>query len=320
MADVPTMRVAVEQAKYLPSAAFAAWCDPPGCQGQYPLRWNPSRVDQPRCCSESVVRTGGGDLAIQPWCREIKPTAPTAERATFECSAVDPAVCDRAIPGGVGPTAVEVADQAVAPRGVFCVYDMGFVAMDAEATDYYIRDQRVRRADPAWYDEGVMTRMCGQGASPEGRPISRAWAGCPQDSAYRDGNGRVICSNLVASPLCKAWATEDARGKVAARKIAADWCAAHTDAASPTDPAKTDPACIGVPPPPPPPPPPSPDPVPDPGPPEPQPVPDPGPPEPRPVPPPPAPPERPPGGALLLVGGLCIAAAVALLVAMRRRE
>jgi hypothetical protein len=301
MADVPTMRVAVEQAKYLPSAAFAAWCDPPGCQGQYPLRWNPSRVDQPRCCSESAE--GGGGTA----CRAIKTGAPMAERVTFECSAVDPAVCDGALPGGVAPAAVEpAADQAATPRGVVCVYDMGAVAKDAEATDYYIQQQRAERLDPAWYDAGVMATMCAQRADP-GRPSSGAWAGCPQDSAYRDGNGRTICSNLVASPLCRVWAAEDARGKVAAKKIAADWCAAHTDAASPTDPAKTDPACIGAPPPPP-----IPAPMPDP---DPDPVPVP---EPKPA-PPPAPTPTPPNSTLL-VGGLCIVAAVALFVAMRRRE
>lgn len=124
-------------------------------------------------------------------------------------------------------------------RAINCVYDPIKLASSCEALTAWTNYKRETIPDHSYYDDDLMYKMCGRAADP---------ATCPESSKLIDPTtGKKICSNLIACPLCRQWATSTSptvNREEQSDQLISDWCAAHTPLSGDVDdPTVADEAC-----------------------------------------------------------------------------
>jgi hypothetical protein len=224
----------VNQTKSKLPKEFNTWCM--RCDRipdtKYPMIWTTVGCDN-GCCI-ATDKCFDGDYMKNFW------KSPDEPGKCYICSGIDESICS-AIPGikkTLSPKSVSLTNPGkIGDRSVTCTYDMTMIAQDPEATEYYIKQQRNLRNDQTYFDDSVMRAMC---SLPSSDPSK-----CPAISKkYTAGvaGGSVVCSNMLALPLCKSWANT-ASGGVIADEIMQKWCDDHVHNDMPLDDTKSDPTC-----------------------------------------------------------------------------
>lgn len=225
----------VMQTKYLPNSRMMGIndCDPCDRDPVYPMFWSGS--PSKKCCKKRISADGEpawdcGDKA--------------EEAMTFQCSEIDRGACgtivgmERIVPKSIiahDPGTAATPNNTAINRRLECVYDLGEVITDPDAAAWYVQHQRDAKKDQNFFDDTFMRDLCSQKAPDPSR--------CPSQT-YTGGvdKGPVVCSNMISSSICKAWAKSPG-GKQPADQIMHEWCDAHTDPAHPLDGTRSDPAC-----------------------------------------------------------------------------
>lgn len=203
------------------------------------IRYGPGMQLIMRCASS------GCEPGSMPW--SISPIPPgdkcylpngatTVEANGLVCSLVgDYGDCPK-----LGPVDVSSRDysRTYDPKTLHkmaCKYDPVAIAASCEATTAYINQRRSVMGDLTYFDDEFMAEMCSKQAPAES---------CPdKTSPYLDGNNAVVCSQMVACPMCKEWAASSTQAMDRADKTMSAWCTAHSTPSDPLNPKVNDPAC-----------------------------------------------------------------------------
>ena len=115
-----------------------------------------------------------------------------------------------------------------------CSYDTAALTSSCADITAYTEYVRGQNGDYFWFDDDMMVSLCGKRGAP---------GTCPdQTSTYKDANG-IICSNMIACPLCREWAASSqstTTAKGLGDQVMKSWCDTNSSTASPLT---GDPAC-----------------------------------------------------------------------------
>lgn len=130
-------------------------------------------------------------------------------------------------------------------RRVTCSYAKEQLASSCAAATDWTNRRREELADAdgkikgkpmgLWFDDDLMKDLCSRRA-PDGE-------GCPEsNNEYVDADGKPICSNLIACPLCRKWGAY-ADESLYSNDIIDSWCGSHFDVKKFDDVRVSDPSC-----------------------------------------------------------------------------
>lgn len=201
--------------------------EPPLCGTVCPathVKWSESSSSKARKC-----------IQMAPGRRDFVDHKSTTSKTTSSC--VNP---DQPCPK-FGSQAGAMIGSATEPKKYSCNYDGDAIARSCADTSAYIEYYREAQKNPFAFDDRFMRAMCAQRAKPES---------CPdKESKYLDAEGKPICSNMVACPMCQEWAassTSTAIGMGLADQAMKEWCNGHSIPSAAEDQTVSDPACLCI--------------------------------------------------------------------------
>lgn len=186
--------------------------------------WDPAGSTSDLCCKLNMSHPGE---MVDMHCES------TYKYKNHRCVALLPSV-DCPIFGPAVASKAAAVDSTKYNRNYTCTYDTSQLAATCAAATGYTNYIREQKGDHFWFDDDLMYSMCSKRADP---------GSCPDKaSGYKDANG-IICSNMIACPLCQEWAASNqatATGMKLGDQVMKAWCAEHSTTASPET---GDPAC-----------------------------------------------------------------------------